>query len=103
MKKWIAFKCGACGHEEKAQLPLWFRAAAHTCSKCSRTSRLRPRVVVAALLGLIGPAVAWIAYVLAYPKLPPYLAMLVAAVIVVFPALFFRPKLVEWTAFWAID
>ncbi len=55
------------------------------------------------LLGLAGPAIAWAAYELAYPSLPPYLALFVAAAIMWPLMVAMRPKLIEWTGDWAVD
>ena len=73
------------------------------CSNCSTNTKLRPRILPAALFGLVGPAVAWAAYQLAYPELSPYLALFLATTIVMLPAIFARSRLSEWTTVWKIE
>jgi hypothetical protein len=103
MKKLMAFKCAACAHEEQVSLPPWLRGATHKCSNCATGSKLRSRMFPVVLLGLIGPAIAWAAYMLGHPLLPPYMALFIASAIVTFPVIAFRSKLIEWTTLWAID
>lgn len=103
MKRQITFKCTVCGFEELLALPPWLRGKVHTCPNCATRSKLRARIVRSALIGVTGPAIAWAAYRASYPEMPPYVALLLAAAVVMPLAFVFRAQIIAFTATWKVD